>query len=114
MSAFHLSAQDNVQIISINHLFSEETIREILSEVQEKLEAGQKKWVVDLSDLEYMSSIGINLLLGLMSRSKKKGGAMAIANPSSQVLKLLDMTRLTHVFPLCPNIKAASQVLLQK
>lgn len=114
MSAFHLTSLDNVQVISINRLFTEETISEIFEEVQAKLDTGQKKWVVDLSDLEYMSSIGINLLLGLMSRSKKRGGAMAIANPSSQVLKLLDMTRLTHIFPLCPTVKAASQVLLQK
>ncbi len=114
MSAFQLSSQYNVQVLAINSLFTEETIDEIFSEVENKLEAGYKKWIVDLSAIEYMSSIGINLLLGLMSRSKTTGGKMAIANPSSQVLKLLDMTRLTHVFPLCPNIQAASMVLQQK
>lgn len=114
MIAYHFSSIDNVQVLSLGGLITEEGNREILNEVDTQLDKGKSRWVIDLSKLEYMSSIGINLLLGLMMRSQRKGGKLAIANPSTQVLQLLDMTRLTTVFQLCPNLKSASQILQQK
>ena len=114
MITYHFSSIDNVQVLSIDGMITEEGNRQILSEVENQLDSGKSRWVIDLSKLEYMSSIGINLLIGLMTRSQNKGGKLAIASPSRQVLQLLDMTRLTTVFQLCPNLKSASQILQQK
>jgi len=114
MSDFQFSSMENIQVISLKGMITEEGNRQILETVESQLEQGKRSWVVDLSKLEYMSSIGINLLLGLMVRSQNKGGKIAIASPSSQVLQLLDMTRLTTVFQLCPSVKAASTVFAAK
>lgn len=114
MKAYQVSSLENIQVLSLDGTITEEGNRQILEAVDSHLEQGKKWWVVDLSKLEFMSSIGINLLLGLMVRSQNKGGQIALASPSRQVLQLLDMTRLTTVFQLCPNVQSAQVVLQQK
>ena len=114
MEAFQLSSMENIQVLSVAGMITEEGNRKIFETVESQLAAGKRSWVVDLSKLEFMSSIGINLLLGLMVRSQNNGGEIAIASPSTQVLQLLDMTRLTTVFQLCPDVQAASTMLGQK
>ncbi len=58
-----------------------------------------KKIVIDLSELDFMDSTGIGVLIGRYKRMKDKNIPIFIANPSSHAEKIFNMTGLYTLMP---------------
>jgi len=54
--------------------------------------------VLDCSDLTYIDSMGLGILVGVLKRVKEKGNNMIIRNPRSTVRKLFRITGLDKAF----------------
>ncbi len=72
-------------------------------EVEESIENGTKRCVVDLSDVRFLSSAGIGLLITLLAKYRNRGGDLAIMSPSDQLKKLLIITKLEAIFQSVKN-----------
>ena len=55
---------------------------------------------VNLSDVGYMDSSGVAVLVEGLKSSKTKGSAFSLEFPSPQVLKVLELTRLNNLFTI--------------
>lgn len=60
-----------------------------------------EKIVVELSQLTFMDSTGIGVLLGRYKRTMNKGIPMFVANPNKSVDKLL---KLSGIYTIMPKI----------
>ncbi|NUQ24039.1 MAG: STAS domain-containing protein [Saprospiraceae bacterium] len=109
---FTIVERPGVLIVHVHHLLSETINKEILSAVQSGIDQGFTTFVVDLTDAPFINSVGLNVLIHLMLRSKEAGGNMAIANVSAKVLQLLEVTKLKSMFLIAPDLEAAMQLLL--
>jgi anti-sigma B factor antagonist len=98
-----------IQILKVHDLLSEHANKEILTAAQQRIDAGQNRFVIDLSQIRYMNSVGLNFLITLRARSQEYGGDIAVANPSEKVMDLLNMTKLAPIFRICPTVEAAEQ-----
>ena len=98
-----------IQVVKVESLLNEMINREILNQVQSYIEKGFNKFIVDLSDLRFMNSVGLNFLLSMMKNSEKSGGALAVANANDQIIGLLEMTKLKNMFNLKPSVEKALQ-----
>lgn len=58
-----------------------------------------KKIVIDLSELDFMDSTGIGVLIGRYKRMKSKDKPIYIANPSSHAEKIFNITGLYNLMP---------------
>lgn len=110
---YSISEQDTIQVLEVNSLLNEYDNKEILLDVQSRIEKGLTRFVVDLSKLDFMNSVGLNFLISVMTKSRKSGGELAVANPSSQVLKLLEVTRLTPLFTIKGSLEEALSAIRQ-
>lgn len=108
---YSLSSQNEIQILKVSNLFNEFVIRDILKAAQAKIEKGFSKFVVDLSAVEYMNSVGLNLLINLKTKSKDLGGQVAVANASDKIIRLLEVTKLKPMFRLTASVDEAIQSL---
>ena len=59
---------------------------------------GVTELVVDLKDLEYISSTGLRVLVGAAQELGGKGGKMTVINPRAEVMEIFTMTGLDAVF----------------
>ena len=59
---------------------------------------GVTELVVDLKDLEYISSTGLRVLVGAAQELGEKGGKMTVINPRAEVMEIFTMTGLDAVF----------------
>jgi stage II sporulation protein AA (anti-sigma F factor antagonist) len=59
-----------------------------------------KKVVFDLSEIGFMDSSGLGLILGRYTKVKDLGGEMAIENPSEEILKILRLAGADKLFGL--------------
>jgi stage II sporulation protein AA (anti-sigma F factor antagonist) len=63
------------------------------------LQGGFGNVVLDLSNLSFMDSTGIGVLLGRYKKIKKLGLTVCIASPSQQTDKLLKLSGIYQVMP---------------
>jgi anti-sigma B factor antagonist len=66
----------------------------------ELADAGKIQIVVDLQEVEMISSSGLGALIAGMTSLKKKGGNLKFANVSDNILYVLKITRLDTDFEI--------------
>ena len=71
------------------------------------LGGAEKKLVVDLTDLDFIGSMGLRTLMMCARTINAKGGKMAIANAQPNVLKVLDSIGIDDVVPVHPSLESA-------
>ncbi|HEX3744582.1 MAG TPA: STAS domain-containing protein [Bryobacteraceae bacterium] len=89
--------------------------RLVLGKDEERLETitadlikqGQKKFVYDLSTLDYADSSGIGTLVSCLTNIKKGGGELRMAGASPRMMRLFTMTGVQTLIPLYPTLAAA-------
>jgi len=66
--------------------------------------------LLDISNVRYINSSGIGVLITLLTKFRNKNGELYLINPSDHVNKLLIMTKLQAIF----NIEASKEEALKK
>ena len=59
---------------------------------------GAQKVTFDLDGLEYISSLGLRILVAAMKQLKAQGGDMTLLNVGNQVREVLDITGFVQIF----------------
>ncbi|MCU0417619.1 MAG: STAS domain-containing protein [Cytophagaceae bacterium] len=93
------SVKNNVLILELQgDLIGESNGLELMDLVNDKLNDDVKKCAIDLSQVRYMNSSGIGVLITLLTKFRNKGGELVLINPSEQIKKLLLITKLNSIF----------------
>jgi anti-sigma B factor antagonist len=58
---------------------------------------------IDISNLRFINSSGIGLLIIILTKFRNKGGEVFLINPSEKVKKLLIITKLYAIFNIVDN-----------
>ncbi len=106
---YTIHQHQTIQVVKVENLLNEMSNKKILSDVQSYIEKGFNKFVIDLSDLNFMNSVGLNFLLSMMKNSEKSGAKLAVANANAQIIGLLEITKLKKMFNLKPSVEKALQ-----
>lgn len=80
----------------------------VVGVVAEALEKKVKTCIVDISELRYINSSGIGLLITILTKFRNKGGEVYLMKPSESVQKLLVITKLNAIFHI---IQSEDEVL---
>jgi anti-sigma B factor antagonist len=70
--------------------------------------------IVDLSEVDFLASIGIRLLTTNAKSLSSRKGRMAILNPTDDVQKVLEITGIPAIIPIYSQLESAETVLLAK
>lgn len=74
------------------------TAQHLQSELVSVLDAGAQRLVLDLSQVGFCDSTGMNVLLAVMRQAREQEGDLELAAPCPAVLKILSVTGLDRVF----------------
>ncbi|HGY55293.1 MAG TPA: anti-sigma factor antagonist [Caldithrix abyssi] len=80
---------------------------EINNQINNLIDEGKKKIVIDLNDVEWMNSSGLGILIGAITTLKNNDGQLALINVSDRVENLLKITKLQTLFNMHPDLDAA-------
>ena len=98
---------DALKVDLVGDLFGELNQQEFISFIQKKVDSGVLYYVFDLSDLRYLDSSGIGLLITCLTKFRNKGGELVLLNPSNKLKELLAMTKLEAIFKIERKIEDA-------
>ncbi len=74
--------------------------------------APRKFFIVDLSEVNFIASIGIRTLLLIAKATHNRNGKIVILNPDSQVKKILLMAGIDMVIPIVDTLDLASAEII--
>lgn len=74
--------------------------QEILPVVTDAIEKGVLTCIIDISELRFINSSGIGLLITILTKFRNKGGEVYLMKPSENVQKLLAITKLNAIFQI--------------
>ncbi len=75
---------------------------------------GYHHLVVNLQQVEYLDSTALGALVGMLKRAREQGGSLRLVAPSAKIRRLLEITRLIHVFPIDATEQEATANLTQE
>lgn len=84
-----------------------DNVSDLMRFFQEGEGRGETRIVLDLSDLEYIDSSGLGSFVRLMKESRASGGDVRLVNPTNEVRKVLELTRLNRVFDVRETVNEA-------
>ncbi len=100
--------EEGVLNLSLNgDLIGEESGAKIIDAVNTNIEAATNGCAVDFSGVRYMNSSGLGVLITIHTKFKNKSGEVIIVNPTSQVIKLLSITKLDTLFSIVESTEEA-------
>ena len=67
--------------------------------------------LLDMSQLQYMNSTGLNILISVLTRTRRSGGEVLISGMSSGVRQLFLVTKLDTVFTVKNSVDEALAAL---
>lgn len=88
-------------------LIGDEVGPKLVEFVSDAVNDGIKYFVVDLSQIRYISSSGIGLLITMLTKMRNAGGEVYLTSPSEHVKKLLIITKLNNIFTVFDSIEEA-------
>lgn len=106
---YSITEYGSIQVLTINTLRDEWKNRQILKTLHQKINSEKKYFIVDMSQLSLISSSGLNFLLSLLSMIQDEDGTLVLANVSTRVVQVLDITKLLSVFEIQSSIDVAIQ-----
>jgi anti-sigma B factor antagonist len=75
--------------------------------VQSLMAAGKKKVVLDMSDVTYIDSAGLGILVGCYVSAGKQGAIVRLCSLGNKFREVLQLTRLLTIFDVYDTLPAA-------
>ena len=79
----------------------------LLDEIQDIITKGINSFVISMESFRYLNSNGLNVLVNILTKSRKNGGDTTICCISDKIKELLIITKLNTVFTITDDLPAA-------
>ena len=105
---FSIDVQNEVIKIKIllTHLTGKDS-PELRQLIDDKLQAGYNKFVVDLSLVVFMDSTFLGSLVSALKKISGIGGKLILASVTDEVRSIIENTGTSNIFSVCEDVDAA-------
>lgn len=109
---FEMYTESTCSVFKLKGRFVEDdSHKEFFNEIKDACEAGNKKFIIDLTELTYINSSGINLLVKLVKYLNAEEGQIVFTGVPENINELLTIIGLNAVFAIEPSIEEGLQQL---
>jgi anti-anti-sigma factor len=98
---------DGALVLSVSGRLDSMTSESFEQLLMSRIDAGQTKLVIDFSDLSYISSAGLRVLLMAAKRLKKEAGAFALCRLGDPIREVLEISGFLSILTVVDNQDAA-------
>lgn len=102
--------RDELAVITVSGDIDVDTAWRLREELTTAL--AERDAVVEMSGVDFLDSTGLGVLVAGYQQGRNSGHRLAIAAAPRRVLDILELTQLTTIFNLYPDLDAAIEALL--
>jgi len=110
MSANELSFKiinDDTLLINSGRVIDNNNAHEMVDTISTAQKKGYKNIILDMSQMEFISSAGVGSILGTIESSREAGGDIIICNASDNILHIFRVLDLTDYLTIKNNTAEA-------
>jgi anti-anti-sigma factor len=104
---FTAEQEGQVTIVSVSGSVDGLTAPALTGFLTKHLGEHRSNIVVNLHEVDYISSAGLRALLGALKESRQQGGDLRLAAVQENVRKVLNLSGFTSILKLYPDVLAA-------
>jgi anti-sigma B factor antagonist len=97
------------EIIEVGGEIDVYTAPRLRESIVSAIDAGHRRLIVDVEQVEFLDSTGLGVLVGALKRVRADGGSLDIVCTHERILKIFEITGLDKVFGLHSTVDAAVQ-----
>lgn len=113
MGGFEIKKEGDVLIVSVYGEFDLSNADFCRRDIEQKIsEYKTKHLLFDLGEVTFIDSSGLGVILGRYRRVSESGGKVMISCASPKILRLLELSGLTRLIPIHPDVSSALQQLI--
>ena len=110
--AYNFITQNNINILNLKgELIDKNQANDLLAEIDTNIANKNCKFVLNLEELKYMNSSGLNVMINILTKSRKNDGNVAVCCANKKITELLVITKLNSVFNVCDDTEKAISLL---
>lgn len=94
-------------IVAISGSVDALTAGEITQYLSGRINAGKRQIILDLGQVDFMSSAGLRAILTALKESRQQGGDLYLAGAQPGVQKVLKMSGFTSIVKTFPSVETA-------
>lgn len=107
MQISHEQLEDDVYKINLVGRLDIQGNEEISLKFSEIIAAPSKLFIIDLSGVDFIASIGIRTILMSAKAIHNQGGKIVLLNPDSQVRKILSVSGVGTIMEIVDDLESA-------
>ncbi len=107
MEFYYHDADSDVLVIKADGGLNGHNAGDFVDRIRQLVDAGLRKLIVDCEHLDYISSVGLAVLLRLHKKIAEHEGNLKLAHVKGMVPQVLQVTGLSRIFHLYPDIEQA-------
>lgn len=104
----------NVTVLSVKGDIDSGTFQELIEKANQVLKQNYLRLVVDLSQVNYVSSGGLVAFQNIAGHAAGMGGKVVFSGPTAKVSKVFDLTGFNKILGVFPDLASAKASLEQK
>jgi len=99
--------EDGVTILAIQGRLDPEETQQLEKDVLKTVDSEDKRLLFDFSELEYINSSGLRVLVMAYQRMKQNKGHVAICNIRDYILEVFEISGYDKIFSIYPTKEEA-------
>ncbi len=109
---YNNKTRDDILFLNLQgDLIGEDKGAALVELINDKINEGIVHSAIDISELRYINSSGIGVLITILTKFRNKGGELVLIKPSDSVSKLLIITKLNAIFHITNSEEEAMEQL---
>lgn len=103
--------ESEVLILTVEGEVDTNTASILESSLSQEFDKGARRLILELSQMDYVSSVGLRVLLAHLKKLKTSQGRLVLTGLNDEVQEIFDMAGFSALFEISPDLEAAKQAL---
>lgn len=98
---------NDIRVVDLIGNLDTSTSPDAEAKINELLDVGISKLVINLEKIDYLSSSGLRVFLGAAKRMMASGGSVALCSPNALVMEILQHSGFDSILDIKPTLEEA-------
>jgi len=107
MMEINTRKEENATVVSVTGKMDAVSSPELEKELSQLMAEGEKDFVIDLGELDYISSAGLRVILATAKRLKEKEGKILLASLQDMVKEVFEISGFSAIIPIYESVESA-------
>lgn len=96
-----------VKIVGLRGKLDANSSPDVEKKLQALMDRGEERLVLDLSELTYISSLGLRIFISVAKNIRNVDGKLALAGLNDHIYEIFKIARFTNIFSIFPSCEEA-------